>query len=443
MAADPDLAAKVDAFCVASIRDWTGRAARLLAENPEIEGYSFATAVLLGDAARVGEELQRDPSLATRADERTGWTALHLACASRWHQLDPARADGLVEVARLLLDAGADVTTRIGQWTPLRCAVGSASTGAGNEPIVDLLIERGARPEDHDLYLAGFAANAPGVLRLLVQAVPDMRATAEQALAAPVSKDDAESVRILLEAGADPNRYRDDDGDRSSALCEAIEASCSANLVELLLEHGADANAGEGDGRSPYRLALTHGRSDVADLLRRRGAGDDASDADRFLAACLQPARDEVERRLADDPALVEQVTRDEPAAIVRAAASGNTDAVALMLDLGFARDAHAGDDGATPLHAAAYAGSADAVRLLLDRGAQIEARDTTWESTPLGWAVVGSGERPRDNPRADWPETVRILLDAGAAMDDITLSPDDPKQPSAEVAEILRARGI
>src|SRR6516162_5501283 len=139
MAADPDLAAKVDAFCVASIRDWTGRAARLLAENPEIEGYS----------------------LATRADERTGWTALHLACASRWHQLDPARADGLVEVARLLLDAGADVTTRIGQWTPLRCAVGSASTGAGNEPIVALLIERGARPEDHDLYLAGFAADAP------------------------------------------------------------------------------------------------------------------------------------------------------------------------------------------------------------------------------------------------------------------------------------------
>src|SRR6185437_10634271 len=45
-----DLAEKVDAFCAASVRDGTGRAARLLAETPAIAGYSFATAVLLGDA---------------------------------------------------------------------------------------------------------------------------------------------------------------------------------------------------------------------------------------------------------------------------------------------------------------------------------------------------------------------------------------------------------
>ncbi|HWG12769.1 MAG TPA: hypothetical protein VG268_05800, partial [Streptosporangiaceae bacterium] len=61
-----DLAQKVDAFLEASIRDWTGRAARLLASTPEIAGHDFRTAVVLGDAGRVQEMLRRDPGLATR-----------------------------------------------------------------------------------------------------------------------------------------------------------------------------------------------------------------------------------------------------------------------------------------------------------------------------------------------------------------------------------------
>src|SRR3984957_17518210 len=99
-------AGQAEEFCEASIRDWTGLAVRMLAANPELAGYNFATAVILGDADRVRAELARDPGLATRVDARTGWTALHAACASRWNRLDPARTDGLVAVARLLLDAG-------------------------------------------------------------------------------------------------------------------------------------------------------------------------------------------------------------------------------------------------------------------------------------------------------------------------------------------------
>ena len=106
--APSDLSEQELAFCEASIRDWHGRAARMLAANPEIAGYGFATAVVLGDATRVREAITPDPAVATRPDARTGWTPLHVACASRWHRLDPARAPGLVEVARLLLDAGAE-----------------------------------------------------------------------------------------------------------------------------------------------------------------------------------------------------------------------------------------------------------------------------------------------------------------------------------------------
>ena len=101
-----DLARQAEAFSEASIRDWTGRAARMLAADPELAGYSFATAVIVGDAERVRAEITRDPGLATRVDARSGWAPLHAACASRWHRLDPARAGGLLAVARLLLDAG-------------------------------------------------------------------------------------------------------------------------------------------------------------------------------------------------------------------------------------------------------------------------------------------------------------------------------------------------
>ena len=85
---------RVEEFLVASIRDWTGRAARMLARDPWMAGYDFRTAVILGDAARVREMLAHDPALATRRDGKTGWTALHAACASRWHRLDPARPAG-------------------------------------------------------------------------------------------------------------------------------------------------------------------------------------------------------------------------------------------------------------------------------------------------------------------------------------------------------------
>ncbi|MGH3268874.1 MAG: hypothetical protein ACRDN1_07390 [Trebonia sp.] len=64
--APSDLSERELAFCGASIRDWHGRAARMLAANPEIAGYGFATAVVLGDATRVREAITprsggRDP----------------------------------------------------------------------------------------------------------------------------------------------------------------------------------------------------------------------------------------------------------------------------------------------------------------------------------------------------------------------------------------------
>ncbi|HEY2266815.1 MAG TPA: ankyrin repeat domain-containing protein [Streptosporangiaceae bacterium] len=439
------LAQLAEAFCEASIGDGTGRAARMLAAAPGLARYSFATAVILGDADRVRTDLGRDPGLAARPDARSGWTPLHAVSASRWHQLDPARAGGLLSVALMLLDAGADPNGRTGEqgghggWTPLRCAV----AGAASPAMVSLLLRRGAVPGDHDLYLAGFADDNHECLRLLLFHAADVAQLARMALAAPISINDSEGVHLLLEAGADPDRYADDAVPPSPVVYAAVRAGCSAELTGLLLGYGANPDTPGPDGRSPYVLAVTRGRTAVAMQLRQNGADVTITGTGRLLAACQDADRAKAERLLARDPGLPGRIpAAQQAAALIHAAETGNIAAITLMLDLGFPVDGR-GDDGGTALHAAAYSGSAPAVRLLLDRGAGIEARDTSWDSTPVEWAAIGSGEQPASDPRPDWAGAVQALLDAGASARDITLSPDDPKPPSAEVAALLRRHGV
>lgn len=403
----------VEAFLTYSVNGRWGRAVELLGRHPEISGYDIRTAVALGDASRVGAELERDRTLIARRDPRTGWSALHLACASRWH-MEPVRADGLCSIVRMLLDAGADfelTPTAASQWSPLRCTVASAGSGRGNEPILRLLLERGAAVADQDLYLAGFATGGEQwCLRLLVQYAPDVRAIAEQALAAPISLGDTESVRVLLDAGADPARYRDDDGEPTGIVRAAIAAGCGPELIELLLAHGADPNERGEDGRSAYAVAMASGRSD--------------------------PQHHELREELADADA----------SALVAAAESGNAPALALLLEVGFSavcggRFDPAGVDGVNALHAAAWAGNPEAVRQLLAAGVPVDTKDGQWGSPPLEWALIGSSERRTTNPNPDWLQTVRILLDAGAAQ--VNLDAVEPHSPSPEVLELLRARGL
>jgi ankyrin repeat protein len=181
----------------------------------------------------------------------------------------------------------------------------------------------------------------------------------------------------------------------------------------------------------------------LAGLLRSYGAEPDASAADELLAACMNGDLEKAASRVERDPGLPGGLTDAEQAgALVRAALTGNAAAAAVMLELGFAAEAP-GEHGATPLHLAAYAGSAEVAELLLGRGASLEATDGEWNSTPLDWALVGSGEQPRGNPAADWVRTVEALIDAGASTAGVTLAADDPKPPSAAVAGYLRARGI
>jgi hypothetical protein len=445
-AVTPTLTEAVDAFLTFSVNGRIGRAGQLLAQYPEIAGHDIRTAIALGDAARVSDELARDPGLVTRRDPRNQWTALHLACASRWH-VDPARGQGLVEIVRMLLDAGTELDrppTDESQWRPLRCTIASAGSGPGNEPIMRMLLERGAQVADHDLYLGGFTTGGgEWCVRLLIEHTPDVRAIAEQALAAPLSLDDVGGVRVLLEAGADPSRYRDDEGTPTAVIPAAIDAGCGLELIELLLAHGADPNQPGADARSAFASATAHGRSDLVELLVRHGARDDATPLDHLRYACLRGDRAQARQQLDRHPELRAELASTDGSALILAAETGNGKAIELLVEAGFPVGAKGGPNGATPLHAAAYAGSAEALARLLAADAPIDALDSTWDSTPLVWALVGSGERPTIHPTPDWVGAVRRLLDAGAATNRLGLDTDDPIQPSPEVVELLRARGV
>jgi hypothetical protein len=384
-----------------------GAAARMLHENPELAESGFPAAVVLGDAARVDAELHRNPGAATRVDPETGWTALHLACASRFH-LDPARALGLAEVARLLLDAGADLdgqSTGRRCWRPLECAVTSANSSRNNEPLIRLLLDRGAPVRPETLVASLYAAGGTWCIELLTRAAAGTPEVFTDALGEAVAEADLDAVAVLLAAGADPD-------------------------------------ASGTDGRSARRRALTAGVATTVALL----GGASTDPVERLLEAIVTGDPDGARRVTTANPGLVDRLEAADRATLVAAAQRGNLAPVRLMLELGFpvdTRRAGTDDDGAAALHAASWAGSADTVALLLEHGAGLTARDTRWHSQPLEWALVGSGEAPNSAPEPDWVATVQLLLDAGAAMDGITLNPSEQKQPSAAVIDLLRSRGL
>ncbi|HLI61444.1 MAG TPA: ankyrin repeat domain-containing protein [Solirubrobacteraceae bacterium] len=394
-------------FLRSSVNLQIGQAARMLHEDPSLAASGFPAAVVLGDAARVRAELRRDRGVATRVDLGSGWSALHLACASRFH-LDPSRAPGLAEVTRMLLDAGADIDAKsTGRrcWRPLECAVTSANSSANNEPIIRLLLDRGAPVRSETLIASLYAAGGTWCLELLCE-----------------------------HAAGPPQLFTD-------ALVEAVRQG-DADAVAILLAAGADPDAAGADDRSARRQALTMGVTATVELLGR--AGDDP--VDRLLEAIATGDADAARSLAGAVPGLVDRLEPSDHEALVEAAERGNIASVRLMLELGFPIDARrqaTDDDGATALHAAAYAGAADTVALLLDHGAEVTSRDTRWASQPLDWALVGSGEAPESAVAPDWVRSAALLLDAGAPTDELAVGDGGPKQPSDAVVELLRSRGV
>ncbi len=427
---------------------WVARARRLLAEHPEAVGYDIRVAAVLGEPDPVRRLLAGDPGLATRPDDRAGWPPLLFACSSRWHRIDPARSAGLVAVAELLLDAGADPNTAAAGSAPGgRCAALYAAAGLANHAaLATLLLDRGADPDTPGaLYHTVFHPDH-ACLRLLLER--GARADGVAALGAAISVADTAAIRLLLDAGVDPGQPIPADalGEAGHgqppipAIRAALQGHCDTEAIDLLLAHGATPDDAGGEGLSSFQTAVRRGDPALTETLRRYGAGDDSSAVDRLLGACANADRGAVDVLLAEHPRLLAALSGQDQALLVEAAEHRGRPPVALMLELGFPAGTRRDPDGATALHLAAHAGRADVVALLLAHGADVQARDWEYHATALSWAGVGSGHPPRHHPDGDWIATVQALLDAGAAADG---GWSTSKPPSDEVAALLLAHGI
>jgi ankyrin repeat protein len=430
-AAAPERRAEI--FVAASIEGRRREAESILDTDPAIARYSLEAAAVLGDAERVGERVSFDRAAAVAIDERRGWPPLLYVCYSHWHQIDPARAAAMAAVVRLLLDAGASPDTNNGARNGLRSAL-KGSVELNNPDVARVLLEAGANPDLGRPIGEAAGLRDPRCLELLLFHGARVDA-GTWTVGAAVVADDAHAVSVLLEAMDSAN------GPAAREATEALPdaaAEASVDVVAALLAAGADPAAHDDDrGMSVLRVALRAGKSETVALLVRRGAPDDSTDTDRFIGACRRADRPSAEELLAEYPDLRDRLTDDDRAAIVEAAGSASVAGVGLMLSLGFSPDAHNGS-GEQPLHSAAYAGNAEMVRLLLDAGADVGGRDARFDSTPLTFATVGSGERAGQT--GNWKEVVRLLVDAGASRDGVWIS---GKPPSHEVAALLRGYGI
>jgi len=425
------------------------RAEAILAAHPEVVGSDIHTAAILGDDTAVHRFLQRDPRNATAKGGPYGWDALTHLCFSRYLRLDKARSDGFVRAARALLDAGASANTG---WYEMNhqpnpeweSALYGAAGVAHHAELTRLLLERGANPNDGEVPYHSPETHDNAALKVLVESGKFNEDSLGMILLRKTDWHDYEGIKWLLEQGVDPNR-RTRWG--KTALHNAILSDNALDIIEVLLDHGADPTliADRPDrwartlaGRSAVAMAARRGRGDVLASLERRGIPIELHGVDRLIAACARNDAAGVRSIATREPHLVRELVAQGGKLLAEFAGTWNTEGVGHLLDLGVPITALYEGDGyfdiapdSTALHLAAWKGLPPTVKLLIGRGAPVDAKDGKGR-TPLVLAVKACVDSYWTYRRT--PEAVRALLDAGASVDGVL-------HPSgyAEVDELLR----
>jgi len=303
--------------------DWPSLAAYVEAvslEGPVFEFESAVEAVVNGGLTALEDGLRRDPALVRARSARVCCfeppvhhaTLLHYVAANGvegYRQKTPPNA---VEVARALLQAGAEPDALADMYgaecTTMSMLVSSSypATAGLQVPLVELLLDFGAAIEGQGTRKWGgplFTALAFGMsdaakalakrgaridlpaaagLGLLDDAanlLPSADAEARhRALSLAAQHGHAEIVRLLLDAGEDPNRYNLEGNHAHSTPLHQAVLEGHETVVRLLVEHAARLDIRDTIWQgTPLGWALYGGgkaQAEMAERLRSLGAAE-------------------------------------------------------------------------------------------------------------------------------------------------------------------------
>jgi len=339
-----------------------------------------------------GVRLYLDAGMDPNAATRNRPTALYMAAKI-----------GHTEIVELLIERGAKPDLRPGGRfeTALHWA---AERGHGR--VVQALIRGGAKPNattrnySTALILAAGRGHSD-IVEFLAKNGADVthkNRRGTTALIALAASGTPRSIRILLEKGADPNhknRYG------RSALYNA-RRNRSSTVLQMLLLKGAQIG---GDTNKIFDLAIRRGDPKLVALLLKKGL--DPNSQDRNARTLLMKAADsgnaEIVTLLAGQGANINAKNRGGYTALHRAISGKNLNVARILLARG-ARVNSQSKHGVTPLMQAASSGSLEALELLLRQKARIGLREGHGD-TALFFAV---------NKKAANPKVVALLLRKG-----------------------------
>lgn len=239
-----------------------------LNHNDRITDDAFRQAVDLldeGNAALLREHLKAHPQLVHQKMNFEGGNYFAEPTLIEFVAENPFRQeqlpDNIVEIARIILDAGAkDNQTSLDETVGLVASGRIAREFGAQGPLIDLLCDYGAdanaginaalvhceldavrtllaRGARLDLATAAALGQMNDVTRMLDAADQDQLQLA-LALAAQNNRPDA--VTALLRAGADPNRYNPPGGHSHCTALQSAIAEGHLDTVKVLVEAGAD-----------------------------------------------------------------------------------------------------------------------------------------------------------------------------------------------------------
>jgi hypothetical protein len=180
---------------------------------------------------------------------------------------------------------------------------------------------------------------------------------------------------------------------------------------------------------SAFDLARRRGYREVLELLLSR-----ASPLERLMQALWSGDGAAADAVLAANPAAIEQASPQVLRQVADAARNNNANAVKAMLARGFPVTA-VSQHGATPLHWAAFHGNPEMLQDVLRHNPPVEMRDRDFNGTAIGWLIHGAMGHWRGISTAEHGACARLLLDAGAHVDESALPTGND-----DIDQVLRA---